>query len=82
LVIRKMKTIDIVMIPVSLTIIAAWVYSIIGGIKAARRKGISPHWMWFGVNPLTGLRHHQMVRCEPHGRKQDGRVDICLFSPE
>ncbi len=59
---QKMKTIDIVMIPVSLAIIALWVYSILGGIRAARRKGISPKWMWFGVHPVTGLFAFAIIR--------------------
>jgi hypothetical protein len=31
-----------------------WILPIVLGIRAARRKGISPHWMWFGVHPLGG----------------------------
>jgi hypothetical protein len=27
---------------------------VILGVRAARAKGRSPHWMWFGVHPVTG----------------------------
>jgi hypothetical protein len=29
-----------------------WILPIVLGVRAARRKGVSPHWMWFGVHPL------------------------------
>jgi hypothetical protein len=38
---------------VALTI--AWPVSIVFGIKAARRKGVSAHWMWFGLHPIGGI---------------------------
>ncbi len=39
----------------SLAIIAvAWVIPITVGIRNFRRKGYSPHWMWFGIHPLFG----------------------------
>jgi GYF domain 2 len=74
-----MKTIDIVMIPVSLAIIALWIYSLIGGIRAARRKGISPHWMWFGVNPLTGLFAFAIIKWCVADRKSANDVGSRAF---
>ena len=31
-----------------------WIYPILGGIRIAKAKRISPNWMWFGVYPLFG----------------------------
>lgn len=74
-----MKTIDIVMIPVSLAVIALWIYSTIGGIKAARQKGISPHWMWFAIHPLTGLIAFAIIKWWAADRtcaKEAGRESV------
>lgn len=30
----------------------AWILPIVFGVRTARRKKISPHWMWFGVHPV------------------------------
>ena len=32
-----------------------WVLPIVGGLRAARRKNRSPHWMWFGIHPIGGF---------------------------
>jgi hypothetical protein len=40
---------------VALAILAAWIAILVAGVRLARRKGRSPHWMWFGVHPLSGL---------------------------
>ena len=31
-----------------------WLLPVIFGLRAARSKGRSPHWMWLGLHPLTG----------------------------
>ena len=31
-----------------------WFYPVLHGIEAAKRAGISPKWMWFGLHPLFG----------------------------
>jgi hypothetical protein len=41
---------------------ALWLPPILLGIKWARRKGVSPHWMWFGVHPLTGWIAFWIIR--------------------
>ncbi len=35
------------------------------GIKAAKRKGVSPHWMWFGLHPLGGWIAYLVIRSRP-----------------
>jgi len=37
-----------------LALLCVWLLPIVPGIRAARRKGRSPHWMWFAVHPLGG----------------------------
>ena len=32
-----------------------WAALVVFGIKAAKKKNRSPHWMWFGVHPLGAL---------------------------
>ena len=39
-----------------------WVIPIILGVKWARRNGISPHWMWFGLYPLAGWVAFALIR--------------------
>ena len=36
-------------------LLVAWILSIIIGIKIAKKKNRSPHWMWFGINPMGGF---------------------------
>lgn len=42
--------------------IMLWILPIIWGVKWARRKGISPHWMWFGVHPLGAWIAFAVIR--------------------
>jgi len=39
-----------------------WIYPIHRGIKVAKVKGLSPHWMWFGVHPLGGWIAFLIIR--------------------
>lgn len=41
---------------------ALWIPPVVLGVRWARRKGISPHWMWFGVHPLSGWIAFWIVR--------------------
>jgi uncharacterized Tic20 family protein len=40
---------------IGLIALPLWIAAIVLGVKAARRKGISPHWMWFGIHPLGAM---------------------------
>jgi len=44
-------------------VIAIWVTPILLGIRSALRKGISPHWMWFGIHPLGGWIAFIVIAC-------------------
>ncbi|HUO84815.1 MAG TPA: DUF2569 family protein [Thermoanaerobaculia bacterium] len=35
--------------------VAVWAAAVIGGIRLAKRKSRSPHWMWFGLHPVGAL---------------------------
>ena len=37
-----------------LLFMAFWITPVVFGIRAARKKLRSPHWMWFGVHPIGG----------------------------
>lgn len=39
-----------------------WVWPITAGLKAARKKNRSPHWMWFGIYPLGGWIAYAVLR--------------------
>jgi hypothetical protein len=39
-----------------------WVLPIKLGVAEAVKKGISPHWMWFGVHPLGGWITYVVIR--------------------
>ena len=39
-----------------------WILPIVLGVRAARAKGVSPHWMWFGVHPMGGWIAFLIIR--------------------
>jgi hypothetical protein len=53
---------------VVIVVLALTVTPVILGIKAAKRKGISPHWMWFGLHPLGGWIAYLIIRSRPDRR--------------
>ena len=52
---RSDRLADITVILLWLTLVyPVWLYPVVHGVRCAKRAGISPHWMWFGIHPLTG----------------------------
>jgi hypothetical protein len=50
-------TVVLLMVPLLLIlvlIVVGWVLPICLGVGAAKRKNYSPHWMWFGIHPISG----------------------------
>lgn len=45
----------IVVLFIVLICLGIWASLIVFGVKAAKKKNRSPHWMWFGVHPLGAL---------------------------
>jgi len=43
-------------------LVALWIPPIVLGVKWARLKGVSPHWMWFGVHPLGAWIAFAVIR--------------------
>ncbi len=35
-------------------LLALWIVPVVLGVRAAKEKGRSPHWMWFGLHPVSG----------------------------
>ena len=63
-----------------------WVLPITVGILAFRRKGYSPHWMWFGVHPLggyiamiVGLCLTARKQCSTCGNMGDQGFRVCPY---
>jgi hypothetical protein len=46
---------DVVVVLIVILTLLAWVAILVGGVKVAKKKNRSPHWMWFGIHPLSGL---------------------------
>jgi len=40
-----------------------WASLIVFGVKAAKKKNRSPHWMWFGVHPVGALIAFIVMMC-------------------
>lgn len=38
-----------------LIVFGLWALIIISGVRIAKKKNRSPHWMWFGIHPFAGL---------------------------
>lgn len=51
-----------------LVFLALWILPIVLGIKAARQRNRSPHWMWFGLHPVTGWGAFILLSILPHLR--------------
>jgi hypothetical protein len=49
-------------------VLALTITPVILGIKAAKRKGVSPHWMWFGLHPVGGWIAYLIIRSRPDRR--------------
>jgi len=62
-----------------------WAFPVLRGIKAANEKGVSPHWMWFGVHPVGGwvaflvIRNvvSRRARCQTCGKPQPVDAKFC-----
>jgi hypothetical protein len=46
---------DVLPVILSFALIGLWIVMVIWGIRIAKRKNRSPHWMWFGLHPLGAL---------------------------
>lgn len=63
-----------------ISMLAAWAALVYFGIQAARRKGVSPHWMWFGLHPVGAVIAFMVLRFGVQSRESEmllqGRV-VC-----
>lgn len=69
-----------------LLFIAVWIAPIPLGLRAAKRNHRSPHWMWFGIHPITGwiafliLRYlPPMKACTNCGENTKAHARVCPY---
>ena len=63
---RERRTLPDDQVPfVVIGVLALTIIPVVLGIKAAKRKGVSPHWMWFGVHPVGGWIAYLVIRSRP-----------------
>jgi xanthosine utilization system XapX-like protein len=68
-----------------LALLVVWLVPIFFGIRIAKRKGRSPHWMWFGVHPLGGwiaLLVLYLVSPKSHLRKVNTKAYALYHHPK
>jgi len=46
----------------SVALLASWIVCVVLGVKWAKRNGVSPHWMWFGLHPLGAWLAFPIIR--------------------
>jgi hypothetical protein len=71
---------------ISLVILAVYAGLIVLGVRWAKSKNRSPHWMWFGIHPI-GLVVVLIVmacisplkRCPQCAQKVQSRARLCAF---
>jgi hypothetical protein len=86
----KMKPDDLIGLVIGLVICVVFLSLYIGlivlGVRIAKRKNRSPHWMWFAVHPM-GLLITLIVmaslsplkRCPRCGQTTQGNARLCGF---
>jgi len=47
---------------ITVAFFASWIIPIVLGVKWAKRNGVSPHWMWFGLHPLGAWIAFPIIR--------------------
>lgn len=70
-----------------LLLVAIWLLPVVYGVKAARSKGISPHWMWFGLHPFGAWIAFLVIRFGVRPRKRCpqcaetllGHAKVCAY---
>lgn len=69
-----------------LLFLAVWIAPIPLGIRAAKRNHRSPHWMWFGLHPITGWIAFLILRslppmkeCPKCGENSKAHARVCPY---
>lgn len=60
--------------------LAFWIVPVVLGIRAAAAKGVSPHWMWFGVHPFGAWIAFLVIRFGVRPRKRCPKCAETLLS--
>ena len=53
----------IVVLFIVLICLGIWASLIVFGVKTAKKKNRSPHWMWFGIHPVGALIAFIVMMC-------------------
>jgi len=63
-----------------------WVIPIILGVRAAKKRNRSPHWMWFGAYPILGWIALAVIsslpplkECPQCAEKVKARAKVCRY---
>lgn len=54
---------SIVVLFQALILLGIWASLIVFGVKTAKQKNRSPHWMWLGIHPVGALVAFLLVMC-------------------
>lgn len=61
-------------------LLAFWIVPVVLGIRAATAKGVSPHWMWFGLHPFGAWIAFLVIRFGVRPRKRCPQCSETLLS--
>jgi len=71
---------------IALPALALWIPTIILGVREARRKNRSAHWMWLGINPMAAWVAFVVMttlpplkECCQCGEKVKAHAKICPY---
>ena len=67
-------------IGVAFLFLAFWIVPVVLGIRAAVAKGVSPHWMWFGLHPFGAWIAFLVIRFGVRQRKRCPQCAETLLS--
>jgi len=71
---------------VTLVFLAIWIGMIVLGVRIAKSKNRSPHWMWFGLHPVGALITlivmgllKPLKLCPQCARKSPAAAKLCTY---
>lgn len=75
---------QVVFTVLGLAAVALYIVMVVDGVKVAKQKGRSPHWMWFALHPVGGVIVYiclrgvkPLQRCPRCGTQVPLFVEVC-----